>query len=312
MPSKCLIGIISYLPADVELRSKRIETHVKQLNRLNELYPSFDIIQMDQQYEPVDVDTCNSIISNNMRNVRHELHNKLGVSKARNNLLNIFYNSDYEFMMLLDDDTLIYPYYDSSRFFDDLLQFKEHKNVGMIRPLVPSMVPFKKTNYIQKDVIHDYWILNSSLGINPAGMIILSNLKKNFDIEVYFNENMKSENGEGYEDYDFVLKLRELNIPTYMCKQIVINSLIPDGSVMFQSNGRKRNHIDNICSVYDNHPKLKIQYQVINNKIKSNITKLNVWDTLYVPRSVPYDIPYKLVPKDMPSEKSLVRRKKLI
>lgn len=312
MNSRIMIGIISYLPNDLVVRPKRIDAHRKQLVRLNELYPSIDVVQMNQQYSDKDVEKCNSILDNGLREVRHEMHGKLGISRARNNLLKIFYNSDYEFMMLMDDDTLIYPYYDSSRFFDDLLNWADKDSIGMIRPLVPSMVPFKKTNYEQKDVIRDYWILRSSLGINPAGMIILSNLKKNFGHEVYFKEDMKSENCEGYEDYDFVLQLRELHIPTYMCKQIVINSLIPDGSVMFQDNQRKQNHIRNICSVYDCHPKLHIYYQIIDGKIKSNVSKLNIWQSEYIPRSKPYEIPSNLVPKNVPDDKSTVRRKKLI
>ena len=312
MSSRVVVGIISYLPKDLEVRQKRIQAHTKQLNRLNELFADVDIIQMDQQYEPADVDWFNSIACNGNRVVSHELHDKLGISRARNELLRIFYNSEYEFMMLMDDDTLIYPYYDSSRFFQDLLSWRNKQNIGMIRPLVPSMVPFKRTNYESKDVIHDYWILRSSLGINPAGMIILSNLKKNFGEEVYFKEDMKSENCEGYEDYDFVLELRERNIPTYMCKQIIINSLIPDASVMFQDNQRKKNHIRNICSVYDCHPKLHIDYQVIDGKIKSNVSKLNIWQSEYIPRSKPYDIPSNLVPKNVPDDKSTVRRKKLI
>lgn len=312
MASSVLVGIISYLPDDLQVRQKRIEVHRKQVDMLNKLFPFCDVLQMNQNYSNSDADACFKSLDNGIRHLCFENHGKLGASNARNRILEKFYSSDYEFLMLLDDDTLVYPYYDSSRFFEDLLQWNGKSRIGMIRPLVPSMVPFKKTNYEQKHVIRDYWILRSSLGINPAGMIILSNLRKNFGKEAYFNEHMNAEKREGYEDYDFVLLLRELGIPTYMCKQIVINSLLSDSSVTFQGSQRKLNHAGNICSVYKNHPKLNVKYQIIDGKVKSDVTKLNVWESEYVPRSIPYDIPPNLVPKNMPSERSLVKRKKLL
>lgn len=312
MASKCIIGIISYLPSELELRSKRIKVHVKQCLRLNDLYPEFDVVQIDQGYEPADVDTFNSVLVNGNRSVKHEMYDKLGTSKARNVLLNMFYNSSYEYMLLMDDDTLIYPYYNASMFFDDLLNFKDRSEIGMIRPLVPLMKPFKRDNYKEKDVIYNYWILGSSLGINPSGMVVLSNIKKNFGKEVYFNESMNG-SGNGYEDYDFVLTLRELGIPTYTCKQLIVNPMLPDNSVTFQNTEeRKCNHVKNLCSTYSNHPKLRIQYQVVDGKVKSNLLKLNTWKSLYIPRSVPYDIPSNLVPKNLPSKNSLVKRRKLI
>lgn len=308
MASTVLVGIISYLPDDSETRRKRIAAHQKQMKCLNDLFPSLDVFQMNQNYCPCESDACKAALSNEVRRVTFEEHGKLGISNARNRLLKEFYSSDYEFMMLMDDDTLVYPYYDSCKFFDDLCSWSGKEDVAMIRPLVPSMVPFKKTNYSQRSVVEQYWILNSSLGINPAGMIVLSNLKKLFNKEVYFREDMKSEKCEGYEDYDFVLQLRELGLSTYICKQLVINSLIPDGSVMFGDGQRKRNHVKNICATYDCHPKLRIQYVVDNGKVKSNVSKLSTWPTQYVPRERSYQFNDNVVPNSLKNEKRVTRK----
>lgn len=310
---KLYIGIITYLPSDVSTRSKRIESHAKEMRRLNELYPDVNIVEINQQYEPSDIEFFDRIGCNGHRKYIHNMAGKLGISGARNFLLRQFYESDKDFIMLMDDDTMIYPYYDSSRFLEDLYENVSPKSVGIIRPLNPVIQPFKLQNYERRDEIHDYWVLNTSMGIMPGGMIILSNLKKHYGIEIYFDENMRSYEGEGYEDLDFVLQLRRHNIHSHRCTQIITNPLSNDSSVMFAGKDRKALHLQNLKSTYDRFTDIGLEYQIINGKMKTNITKMNISKQMYIPRSVPYELEQKLYPKNLPSkESSNLKRKSLI
>lgn len=310
---KIYIGIISYLPSDVSTRSKRIQSHAKEMKRLNELYPDVDIVEINQHYEPSDIKFFDRIGCNGKRNYIHNMSGKLGISGARNFLLKQFYESDKDFIMLMDDDTMIYPYYDSSRFLKDLYDNVSPRSVGIIRPLNPVIQPFKLENYKRRDEIHDFWVLNTSMGIMPGGMIILSNIKKYHGVEIYFDENMRSYEGEGYEDLDFVFQLRRYNIPSHRCSQIITNPLSNDSSVMFAGKDRKALHLQNLKSTYDRYTDIGLEYQILNGKMKTNMSKLSISKRIYVPRSKPYDLEPKLLPKNLPSaESDRLKRKSLI
>lgn len=313
MSANVQIGVISYLPDDVQVRRKRLDAHLRQLEGFNSLFPEVDVLDVCQQYEPSEVEACSQVASNGIRKYVPQQYGKLGACGARNVILRQFYNSDLDFCMITDDDTLLYPYYDVERFFDDLCSYEPKSDIGLIRPLIPTMTPFKKQNYQERTTIHSHWILRSSMGIAPFGVFILSNLKKYFNQEVYFDESVNPNNRDGYDDYDFVLELRERRIPSHTCKQVVVKPLVLDTSVAFNGEDlRRKNHAANICATYDRHPSLKVRYEVVDGKVKSDVSKLNVWNPVYVPRSVPYDIPENLVPKSISREGVEVHRRSLL
>lgn len=313
MSLKVVIGIISYLPDDLKVREKRLSAHVKQLKGFNELFPNVDVLDVCQQYNPSEVELCEAVANNGTRSYTAQQYGKLGACGARNVILKQFYNSDLDFCMITDDDTLLFPYYDVERFFDDLCHYESKSDIGLIRPLIPTMTPFKKQNYQERTTVRSHWILRSSMGIAPFGVFILSNLKKYFGQEVYFDESINPNNCDGYDDYDFVLSLREKRIPSHTCKQLVVRPLVLDTSVAFNGEDlRRKNHAANICATYDRHPSLGVNYKVVDGKVKSDVSKLNVWNPVYVPRSVPYDIPENLKPKSVDDSDVQVKRRNLL
>lgn len=312
MNSEYLIGIISYLPEDVNLRATRVRTHLKQLNQINDLYPNADVLQVSQQYDIIEAETCKRVLSNGHREVYVEMYGKLGANGARNTILNKFYDSKYKFLMLLDDDSSLYPYYDAKNFMDDLCKYPYPEHIGLVRPLIPTMTPFKKQNYKTKDVIQTHWVLRSSVGLAPFGIFIINNLSDVFGKRPLFNENMNPANCEGYDDYDFILTLRELNVPSHTCNQVIANPLDAHSSVCVDGEEtRRKNHAENIVQTYRKHPNLRIKYNVHDGKVKSDVTKLSTWPSVYVLRQNPYEYESAMVPKSFQNAKNVVTKKKL-
>ena len=310
MNSDYLIGIISYLPQDAKLRATRVKTHLKQLNQINDLYPDADVLQVSQQYEQEDAEACKAVLNNGQREANVDMYGKLGANGARNTILKQFYDSEYKFLMLLDDDSSLYPYYDAKNFMNDVCSYKYSDQLGLIRPLIPTMTPFKKSNYSQRSVVETHWILRSSVGLAPFGIFILNNLNRVFRKTPLFNENMNPANKEGYDDYDFILTLRELNVPSHTCNQIVANPLDAHSSVCVDGEeARKANHTENILQTYRNHPSLKIKYDVRNGRVKSDVTKLSTWPSVYVPRQHVYQFEESMIPKNASAKISVTKKK---
>lgn len=308
MNGRILVGIISYLPDDLEVRDKRLTTHIKQLENIDSTFDNMDFLTIYQNYSELEIQQCEARIINKSNTSTYQTHKALGANPARNIILKEFYSSDYEFLMLMDDDTVFYPYYDVKYLFSDLLAYRNKTNIGMIRPCVPFMSPFKESNYKDRSTIEQCWILRSSMGLIPFCMIILSNLKENFGKEIFFDEVMNPRKGEGYDDYDFVFRLKEQNIPSHRCQQIVVNPLYSD-SVVYSDETRRKQHIDNICNVYNRYPKLNVKYTVVEGKVKSDISKLSNYLPLYIPRQQVYVFESGMIPKSG-SENSIAPSKR--
>ena len=301
------IGIISYLPDNEDVRESRIQTHLKQINSLNSIYPNLDIIQVSQNYTDQELNIIRNA-SNTGRNFISIDSGKLGACRARNILLDRLYNSTYDFMLMLDDDSSLYPHYSVTTLFNDLENYANKENLGLIRPLIPNIMPFKRINYENKYYIERSWILRSFTGIVPFGIFILSNLNKFHNTRIYFNEHINPGLGQGYDDYDFVLEVRESCIPCYICNQVIGRPFESETVAFSSEDNRRQNHIENIINTYKRHTKLNIDHSVINGKVRSNIAKLNTFDTIYVPRIIPYKFESNLIPKGV----SVVNRKSLI
>ena len=99
---KILIGIISYLPKDSNVRKHRLDTLVKLIHRCNYLFrlPIYVVIQ---NYTSDDVKLISSI-----KNVTcSSNYTQLGILNARRELRKYFLDSSYTNLIMLDDDCII-------------------------------------------------------------------------------------------------------------------------------------------------------------------------------------------------------------
>lgn len=92
---KKLIGIISYLPDDLNTRNQRFE---KLLWLLQDCYRfNTDIVIIAQNWNNDEIDRLR-------QKVKLDLNPKLGITGARRRLREYFLNSDYDYLIMLDDD----------------------------------------------------------------------------------------------------------------------------------------------------------------------------------------------------------------
>lgn len=96
---KC-IGIISYLPNEENTRKARAERINQVISKCDELFNLPIIIVAQNWKEADDIKTSSNCI------VYH--YEKLGIPVARNTLRDLFLKSNYEYLIMLDDDCLIH------------------------------------------------------------------------------------------------------------------------------------------------------------------------------------------------------------
>lgn len=221
--------------------------------------------------------------------------------KSRNDALNRFYSSDSDFLVLFDYDTVLKPYYDAYSFVRDLseMEWMEYHNIGVIRSLVPSLAPFKRHNYELKEMVERAWLLEPSVAVSPSSLLIVPNVKKKMGQKVYFDQSNSSVS-LGYESYDFVLSLVELGIPSYVCRQLITSSPLESKET---KRVRKLRHAQNVVMTYARHPSLRIRSEIVDNKVRSDVRKLNVRETEWIPRQRSYTFESNLVPKEKEKRK---------
>jgi len=96
---KCF-GIISWFPDDKTARAKRIARFEQLLKQLNYYWPTTPIMIIAQNWG----NYTTPIINNPL--IIHYAE-KLGITKARKELRKKFLESDFQFLITLDDDTII-------------------------------------------------------------------------------------------------------------------------------------------------------------------------------------------------------------
>jgi len=175
-----MIGIISYLPNDDELRNKRVGNCKKQIEWLHKVFPNECPVVVAQNYHEDDkVTECN---------VEYLMYEKgIGSHKARNTILEKFYNSSDEWLLLLDDDVVTYDYYEADKWVADVYYRKYDKYpLNIVLALQPETSPFKELN-IKNDVAH-YYTLTKSAATNCPNMMLFRHPDK--EHEVFFDDTI--------------------------------------------------------------------------------------------------------------------------
>ena len=100
--NKC-IGIISYFPDEPELRENRRSRCFKLLNQLN-TYFRLPIILISQNWNKDDV---SELLKFKNQEIYNYSYDKLGIAPARITLRKKFIDSDFDYLIMLDDDMVI-------------------------------------------------------------------------------------------------------------------------------------------------------------------------------------------------------------
>lgn len=276
------IGIISYLPNDEKVRQDRIKAHHKQLALMYKL--NCPIYILSQSYQDSDF-VENDVI----HYIKHE--KGIGPANARNELLRQFYNSEDDWMLLCDDDRYFYDYYDIFTFFNEIINnSKKFIDLDYIRTHSANKLPFKKLIYENPLNLTNY-VFEDTQTIGDTGIALVRNFKKYYSKELYYND-LKAENGEGYEDKDFCCILKLNGIKTHILTTFISSSYnYTESSTIFKS-------YDYRMSVHSSNNELVVErYKNTDLFVNGKLNKKYKDNPILVPRKCPMVIPDNLKPK---------------
>lgn len=289
-----MIGVISYLPKDEVLRQKRLKARHKQAEWLHELFPNKTVNVVAQCYQQDELlDYENNIV----------YEQGIGPARARNVLLKMFYESDYDHILFLDDDIAFYDYYNPLEFLNDLdTNPDKYSYFDTILSNMPQFVPFKKQMY--KDPMTKTHFKFTWESPNwGGGLIIFSKSIKG----IYFDDTIK--NGNEAEDADMFTKLMFNGYKVYVAHSLQMKLLLPSSgtkSTLFTSGNDARLNAErqqrlNLAKKYG------IAVEGLNVKFKETLKSkhLDVPTPVYYPRLTNYEIPEKLIPKEKQDKNKL-------
>ena len=287
-----IIGQISYLPNN-ELRTKRFEAARTQIEWLHKVLPNVKITSVLQNYTDAERDL---IKSDNIIG----FSNPIGAGKARNLILEKFYNSDYDWLFLCDDDTILDDKYHYENFIEELSNNeKKFSGIDAVSAIEPEYHPYKKLNYEDKGNLTHFKFEPRELNSGSATSFI-RNIKKFYGKEIYF-PNIDANKGEGREDMEMLFSWLKAGLTWYNMDTMIRKSLCFDKSIIFESNTKKRDKIlmkclDSICERYSE--------DGISRGINGQITWKNFNErynksqkVLYIKRDKPIEFEDNVIPK---------------
>lgn len=276
-----MIGIISYLPNNAELRKRRFSGCLETIRFINQRFPEQEIYCVAQNYKDESFD-------NDF--VKVEYFDKLGPAGARNKVLERFYNSTDKWLYMCDDDVIDYDYYEAKQFVIDLYNGVFDIDADIVVPLMPELSPFKKKN-VENDIEHQFVL--SPLNINSCPNMMLL---RNSDVEIYYDSNIDlSQDNAVSEDLKFLSECIYKGKRLYRLDSWIKKSLLHNYSTIFQDISPKDNNklhrqlTDNFDSF------IKSTYKV--QSFKEFNCRYNVIYQKYivVPRKDNYVLPENLV-----------------
>ena len=162
-----IIGIISYLPDDTKIRNNRFKKLCNLIQQCNLIFDNLPIMIIAQNWKDDEVE---ELYKPNISCLKFD---KLGIVGARNKLREKFLETEYNYLIMLDDDVVLKGGPKQGQEY--LRQLNLHKN--------------------------GFWEFNVTL------LKLFAISKDLFALEK-FDENINPENEGGFEDRIFVNKLR--------------------------------------------------------------------------------------------------------
>lgn len=218
--SGLMIGMISYLPDDEPRRSIRWKQTIKTIKNVcmvaSWIGRNLDLaITNWKEKEFKEAEGLNISFHTIPLEER-------GVAKSRNTLLKAFYDSDFDYLLMCDDDIAFYPHYDIENFFHLINEEPQRLlNAGLyyICAVLASYAPYKEKNMNDRD-FENNWVFTA--GGNTAGMCpqIFVNLKKYFDTEIYQKEVL-NKMGMGGDDTVYTIELMEMGLMPYTLTSLI-------------------------------------------------------------------------------------------
>ena len=167
--TSAVIGIISYYPDDEKIRKHRATKLYSLVAQCNYIFDNLPIIIIAQNWNDSDLYSYH-----NIENVTFYTYPKLGIVGARNKLREHFLESEYNYLIMLDDDVVL------------------------------KGTPKEGVQYLNQLNLYKngFWEFNLTL------LKLFAISKDLFALEK-FDENINPENEDGFEDRIFVNRLNK-------------------------------------------------------------------------------------------------------
>ncbi len=205
MSANYMVGIISYMP-ETDRGKLRIPIHQEQLRWLEglatQVRDNFEVYRVESAWGPTAKAECGTTLD--LKPIEVDKHT---CAVNRNFLLEKFYNSDYDWLFLLDDDRVFYDHYRYPDWFDDLntpAVLELCKQGYMISCILPMYEPFKKTNY-EWPMRETHWFMGKDPIHGSLQAVFIPNIKKYQGKEIYFDKHTAAQLNEPPEDTMFQL-----------------------------------------------------------------------------------------------------------
>ena len=205
--------IISYLPDDEVDKIARKQAHLNQIKSIKAITPYVKIHIIAQNYKDEDYLDDPQIV--------YYKYGKLGAMKARNTALNIFYNSNYDFCILNDDDVVAAPTDSARNFFKELeKKSKKFKDIDIIYSRDMLHHPFQVCEFPKIEKYNKNWVFEYT-PMSVWHYTVIRNFKKFYGKEEYQTETIDPNTGVGYDDADFCYDLHMKGYKIWKCVNAV-------------------------------------------------------------------------------------------
>lgn len=202
-----IFGIISYIPRDKIFTANRIKNHRKQLDWLRTfIQPEDTVLRIENLWENTEEYQC--LLNDPICTNRIQIDVPRYPGANRNELLRFFYDSDFDWLICMDDDRALYDYYEGTQFFtkelDSTYGIQLASQGVLIRTLSPIEQPFKKDCASWK-YREQSWYMEK---VTPHGFLqicCIPNLVKYGYDPIYFNGDTNCQEGQPPEDLQFEL-----------------------------------------------------------------------------------------------------------
>lgn len=215
--SKVIVGIISYFGHTPEVRSRRRKIHNFQLRWFrNAGFDKTEVFVASQNYLPTEYKRSYATY------LDCEFPNAtLKPGAARNFLLKQFYNSDADWFILADNDSVL-----DKRNMGDIISWLKDNDLADIQcfvpvaPNVPGQGAWKQYFEDKSEQLNAHWIFER--GKTKTSFLFLKNLKKHYGFEQYFDEGKLFQSGE---DWAFGIDLQIKGYRAMWCRNILLREI---------------------------------------------------------------------------------------
>lgn len=205
--------ILSYLMDDKIKRENRIKVHHEQVDWwIQNTDINLKILAMNYREE----DFQNDYIS--MNRIEYFIMPPMKTTIARNKLFEIFYSSEYDWGIIMDNDSTLYnniQHNSGHKLFSEMdKQIELYRNINIFFPINPVSTPFTKT--INDEIHIQNHVFNRNLGLK-ASLFVMQNFRRKKEKELWLDERF-----DYYEDRKMALDAIFNGYRVYCCENIVL------------------------------------------------------------------------------------------